>query len=157
MLKSKIQNPKSKISKQKFYYLSFALCNLFVICALSFAILMSGCATVIESAKGIAGTSTRALEKSRKNAITRTFNYDYSACYAKTLEILKHINTYIYKRSIKKHMIAVYVSEEDTTQVGIFFKEIDASHTQIEVSSRSTYAKETISSTLFSSLEKSPQ
>jgi hypothetical protein len=50
-MKSKCQNPKSKInpnfkfqiSKQKFCYLSFVLCHYFVICALSFVILLTGC------------------------------------------------------------------------------------------------------------------
>jgi hypothetical protein len=125
-----------------------------VICVLSFVILASGCATLKEAAKGIAGISTEALEKGRKDAIRRTFNCDYPTGYNKTKEILQHIGTYIYAQDQKKKMIAIYVSEEDTTPVGIFFKEIDATHTQLEVSSPSTYAKEFISVRVFLALER---
>lgn len=103
-----------------------------------------GCATLRETAKGIAGVSTKVLEDNRKYAITKIFNYDYFTCYTKTWDILKQIGAHIYAQNIKKHMIAIYVSKEDTTPVGIFFKEIDVSHTQVEVSSPSTYAKELI-------------
>ncbi len=113
-----------------------------------------GCATIIEGAKGFMGISTRSLEKARKDAIIKTFNYDYFTCYTKTLDILKSMSAYIYRQSIKKHMIATYVSKEDTTPVGLFFKEIDATNTQVEVSSLSTYAKEFISEKVFSVLDK---
>ncbi len=129
-------------------------CILFVIFALSFVILMSGCATLLEGAKGFAGVSTRSLEKARKDAIIKTFNYDYFTCYTQTLDILKRMQAYIYIQSIKKHMLAIYISEEDTTPVGLFFKEIDATNTQVEVSSLSTYAKEFISGKVFSALDK---
>ncbi|MFH1269656.1 MAG: hypothetical protein ABIH75_01175 [Candidatus Omnitrophota bacterium] len=114
---------------------------------------ISGCATVGEAAKGFMGISTRALEEGRKDAIAMTFTYDYPAIYAKIKEILTRTHAYIYAQSEKKHMIAFYISEEDTTVVGIFFKEIDANNTQVEVSSRSTYAKELISGRIFSVLD----
>jgi len=115
----------------------------------------SGCATVIEAGKGFVGISTKALEDNRKNALAKTFNCDYNTCYGETEKILKNIGAYIYARDSKKKMIAIYVSEQDTTPVGLFFKEIDANNTQIEVSSLSTYAKEFISGKVFSILEKS--
>jgi len=118
------------------------------------SIVLLGCATIKEAAKGFMGISTQSLEKARKDAIIKTFNYDYSACYAKTMDVLKSMQAYIYTQSIKKHMIAVYVSEEDTTPVGLFFKEIDAANTQVEVSSLSTYAKEFISGKVFPVLDK---
>jgi len=162
MLKSKIQNPKSKINlkskcqipKYKFCHLSFVIWISFGICALCFVISALGCATLWEGAKGLAGVSTRALEDNRKTAITKAFNYDYFTCYTQTLDILKTMQAHIYTQSIKKHMIAIYVSEQDTTPVGLFFKEIDATNTQVEVSSLSTYAKEFISGKVFSVLDK---
>lgn len=117
--------------------------------------LLLGCATVIEGSKAFAGISTRSLEEQRKSAIIKKVNYDYDTCYNKTKEALvTGIGAYIYAQSLKKHMIAVYVSREDTTAVGVFFTEIDADNTQIEVSSLSTYAKEFIAGKLFSALEK---
>ena|SRR3989338_2579808 len=157
MVKSKIQNPKSKINpnfkiqitKQKFCHLSFVFWYSFVICHLSFVILMSGCATITEGAKGIAGISTKSLEDSRKEAIVKTVNDDYQTAYKKAKEVLVNTGSYIYAEDTKKKMIAIYVTKEDTTPVGIFFKEIEANKTQIEVSSPSTYAKELIAVRLF--------
>jgi hypothetical protein len=114
-----------------------------------------GCASIKETAKGIAGVSTKALEDNRGSAIIKSFNYDYFTCYTKALGILEQIGAYIYEKDIKKHMIAIYVSGTDTTSVGIFFKETDAKNIQVEVSSLSTYAKELIASKLFSALELS--
>lgn len=129
----------------------------FLIIIFNFAFLicnLPGCATIEETAKGVAGLSTKTLEDGRKDAITKTFDYDYFTCYAKTRDTLKRINAHPYAHGIKRHMIAVYVSEEDTTPVGLFFKEIDAARTRIEVSSPSLYAKELISKRVFSGLEK---
>lgn len=115
---------------------------------------LAGCATVTEGAKGFAGVSTKTLEDSRKDAITKTFNHDYFTCYTKTSDILKRIGAYIYAQDVKKHMFAIYVSGQDTTPVGIFFKEMDAAHTQIEVASPSIHAREFIAARLFAALEK---
>ncbi|MDP2943941.1 MAG: DUF3568 family protein [Candidatus Omnitrophota bacterium] len=124
------------------------------ICGLLFAILASGCASIKDTVKCIAGVSTKVLEDGRKTAVKKTFNYDYFTCYTKTSEILKGLNAYIYTQDIKKQIIAIYVSQSDTTPVGFFFKEVDQNTTQIEVSSPSTYAKEYFSAKLFSALEK---
>jgi hypothetical protein len=114
----------------------------------------TGCSSVKEYSKGFLGVSTKVLEEGRKNAKTKTFNFDYFTAFTKTLDALKNIDAYIYAKDIKKHMIAVYVSSADTTPVGIFFQEIDAANTQVEVSSPSTYAKELMANRLFKALEK---
>ncbi|MFA5410988.1 MAG: hypothetical protein WC321_03905 [Candidatus Omnitrophota bacterium] len=111
-----------------------------------------GCAAVSEGAKGIAGLSTRCLEEARQNSLTQAFKCDYKTCYDKSREILKEMDAYIYAQDKKKGMVAVYVSSDDTTPVGLFFKELDEENTQIEVSSPSTYAKEFIATQLFSEL-----
>ena len=132
-----------------------SLKQIYVILLLGYSFIgLAGCASLKEGAKCIAGTSTRDIERSRAGAIVKSFNYDYGSCYSKTEEILKSIGAYVYAKN--KGMIAVYVSEEDTTPVGLFFKETDASSTQIEVSSPSTYAKELISAKVFSALEGEP-
>lgn len=136
-----------KIKNFKFWIIIF----IFTFCVFNFI----GCATIKEASKGFLGISTRSLEEARKGAIIKVFNYDYSACYAKTLEILTRMDAYIYVQNIKKHMIAIYISENDTTPVGIFFKEINPANTQVEVSSPSTYAKEFVAKDVFSVLDKS--
>ncbi len=127
---------------------------LFVICNLLLVSLVAGCTTLKEGAKGFLGISTKALEDNRKSALTKTFNYDYFTCYTSTLDILKRLEAYLYVQDINKHMIAIYVSRQDTTPVGLFFKEVDKNNTQLEVSSPSTYAKEFISGKVFGVLAK---
>jgi hypothetical protein len=111
-----------------------------------------GCSTITETAKGFLGISTKILEEKRKDAIRQSFKYDYETCFNKTIKILKELKAYIYREDKKRHLIAIYVSREDTTCVGIFFTEIDADNTQVEVSSPSTSAKENIATQLFAKL-----
>jgi hypothetical protein len=102
---------------------------------------LSGCASLKEAAKGFVGVSTKVLEEGRKDAVTTSCSLDYFSCFTKTLDTLKSNGAYIYANDIKKHMIAFYVSSQDTTPVGVFFKEVDTNNTQVEVSSPSTYAR----------------
>lgn len=111
-----------------------------------------GCALLTQAAKGFYGVSTQTLEDNRKHAIKITFNYDYNTCYNKVEEVLKEMGAYVYARDIKKQMIAIYLSEKDTTPVGLFFKTLDATQTQIEVSSPSTYAKEFMATKTYAAL-----
>ena len=115
---------------------------------------LTGCANLKEVIKGYSGTSTKVLEDGRKQAIARSFSCDYPVCYKQTLDILEQIGTYIYAKDATKQMVAIYLSEKDTTPVGLFFKEINRGSTQIEVSSPSDYAKELIAEKVFSGLEK---
>jgi len=150
-MKRKTQNAKRKTTMQKSKVFSFYLW--FCLLPFYFLLFLSGCATVLEGAKGVAGISTKALEESRKDAVTKTFNYDYNTCYTKVKAAIKETGSYIYAQDKNKHMIAVYVSDEDATALGIFFKEIDANNTEIQVTSASTYAKDTVSKDVFSVLE----
>jgi len=102
-----------------------------------------GCSTLTEVGKNILGVSTRALEEGRKDAIKQTFAYNLSACYDKLKKALVLRGCYIYALDPGK-MIAIYVSETDTTPVGIFFKKVDDNNTRVEVSSPSPWAKEFI-------------
>jgi hypothetical protein len=113
-----------------------------------------GCAGIKEGIRGFWGISTKVLEDGRKDAVKKQFNYDFDACFKKVKETLKRNGSYIYAEDLNKKMIAIYLSEEDTTPVGIFFEEIDANNTQIEVSSPSTYAKESIAKVLEDSLKQ---
>lgn len=124
----------------------------FMILIFSGVILISGCSTLEMGARELLGTSTRTVEESRPEAIKQIFNFDFNTAYEKSLESLKKMNTYIYAQDKKKQIIAVFVSEQDTTPVGVFFKEIDPNNTQVEVSSPSSYAKEYIATKLFARL-----
>lgn len=126
---------------------------IFVLCIFNFI----GCAQIKEVSRGIVGISTDQIEEARGKAIKKAFPYDYKTCYEKVTETLKHISAYIYTKDAKIKLIAIYVSETDTTPVGIFFREVDAANTEIEVSSPSSYAKELIAGKLFTALEKAPE
>jgi len=102
----------------------------------------------------IKGVYAQALEDGRKKAVRKTFNYDYETCFSRVKEILQNRGAYIYAQDKAKGMIAIYVSEIDTTAVGVFLKPGGANHTEIEVSSSSTYAKETIAGQIFNALER---
>jgi len=124
-----------------------------------------GCSTVKEATKGFLGVSTQVLEDKRKEAIKESFAVDYDNCYAKVKDILKEKTkekgkenenengSYIYAEDHQKKMVAIYLSETDTTPVGIFFTEEANNHTMIEVSSPSTYAKEYIANRIFTGIK----
>jgi hypothetical protein len=128
--------------------------RIFLVCVF-FILNLTGCAMVKEGFRGFMGTSTKSLEKNRKSAIAKSVNYDYFTCYTNVLDILKRTGSYVYAQDIRKHMIAVYVSEQDTTPVGLFFSATDKNNTLLEVSSPSTYGKEVIAEKVFLGLEKS--
>ena len=131
-------------------------------CLLSFV--LSGCATVKEMGKGFAGISTKVLEDTRKDALKRSFPMDYDSSYAEVKKILgkkegqgpgqEGTGSYIYAEDPAKKMIAVYVSEADTTPVGIFFTVERKNKTLIEISSPSTYAKEYIAKNIFTGIDE---
>lgn len=126
---------------------------IFAFCIFNFV----GCVTIKEKAEGFLGISTREVEQARAGAIKKQFAYDYNTCYAKTKEALKQIGCYVYAEDHKKQLIAVYASSEDTTPVGVFFTSIDSANTQIEISSPSSYTKDTISAKIFAILSPKPE
>lgn len=120
-------------------------------------ILLCGCASMKGGIRAVTGCSTREVENSREKSIKKVFKYDYFTCYANVRKALIDIKAYIYAEDKKKDLIAIYVSENDTTPVGLFFQEIDSLHTQIEVSSPSSFARDLIAEKIFSHLEASSQ
>ena len=117
--------------------------------------LTCGCAKMKEAVRSVAGISTQELENSREKSIKKVFKYDYFTCYAKTKDALTRIDAYIYAEDKEKDLIAIYVSRKDTTPVGLFFQDIDNTHTQIEVASPSTFARDLIAEKIFADLETS--
>ena len=116
-------------------------------------VLISGCASAKESFKGVLGVSTKVLEDTRPGALKKAFACDYDSCYGMVKAALQKQDAYIYSEDKAKRMIAVYVTREDTTPVGIFLTALDSGNTQVEVSSPSTYAKEAVSEPVFAFIE----
>ena len=106
--------------------------NLLVFAFFGFLVFwLAGCARVSEAAKAFAGVSTKILEDKRSAALKKAFPFDYNTCYKRTKRILLRRNAYIYKEDKHKKLLAIYISETDTTPVGLFFTQISASNTQI--------------------------
>jgi hypothetical protein len=141
MMKFKIKSLKSKIS---------------LIIVLGLVFIVGGCFSMKNLPRRISGLSTVELERQRTEAISMDFNIDYPECFTKTQAILKKIGAYIYAKDNKKQMIAIYLTSEDTTPVGLFFKKLESGKTQLEVSSLSTYGKEIIAKRVFTMLEGKP-
>jgi len=133
-----------------------------VICSMLSAVLL-GCATVKEAAKGFAGVSTQVLEDKRKEALRESFAISYDKAYSLVNDILKEEKldketnllqrSYIYAQDPQQGMIAIYLTETDTTPVGIFLSEDGKERTLIEISSPSTYAKEEIAKRIFGGIK----
>jgi hypothetical protein len=118
----------------------------FFVSALLFFVSICGCSVLKEEVKGLAGISTKVLEDLRPNAIKNTFSCDKNVCYDKIKQTLISEGCYVYADNSAKGLIAVYVSRQDTTPVGIFLTPVDPATTKVEVSSPSTNAKECIAS-----------
>jgi len=120
------------------------------------SVVTCGCASIKEAGRCVLGVSTKVVEDTRPGAIKKTFNQDYASSYDKIKECLKKTHSYIYSEDKAKHLIAVYLSETDTTPVGVFITEIDKQNTQVEISSPSTYAKEKVALRIFNTLAGLP-
>jgi hypothetical protein len=118
-------------------------------------VFVSGCGVGMkESLRGVAGISTKILDDNISSAEAKEFALGYDAVYSKTREIIAEIKAYIYAVDDSKNLVAIYVSNDDTTPVGIFFKKIDGAKTQVRVSSPSRFAREFIAAKIFSGLGK---
>jgi hypothetical protein len=116
----------------------------------------AGCAALKESARGIAGVSTKVLEDGRKDAVKRSYPVDYATCLKTVNEALDENKAYVYARAEEPKMIAFYLTEEDTTPVGVFFTAQGGSATEVAVSSPSRYAKESIADKIAAQFNKKP-
>ena len=123
-----------------------------ILCVFFLSAILSSCAGTKEALKGFIGISTKVLEDGRGTAVKKDFGDDLAVIHNKTRKILLDYGAYIYCDDLKENLIAIYVSKEDTTPVGIFLTDIGRKSTRIEVSSPSTYAKETIAKVVFTSL-----
>lgn len=121
--------------------------------------LCSSCAVrdnTVEFGKTIWGSSTRALEAARDNAITRTYDKSYWDCVRSAIAVVdKKQHWVIFKKDeIKGYMVVMGVKGcVNTTEIGIFFDELSDTQTRIEVTSLSTNAKRKVAKGLFHGLD----
>ena len=110
----------------------------------------------MEPFKTIWGSSTRALDHAREEAISKTYSCDFESCYDAVFNIAKKAGYEIFINDReKKHIVVMSIKGNvNTTEVGIFFDTIEAFKTKIDISSLSSSAKEKVAQVIFDGLDK---
>jgi len=114
-----------------------------------------GVDNTVEVAKTLWGSSTRALEEARDNAITKTYDKPYWDCVRSAVAVVDKRHWVLFKKDeIKGYMVVMGVhGAVNTTEIGVFFDELSDTQTKVEVSSLSTNAKRRVSKELFHGLD----
>ena len=120
-------------------------------------IVLSGCARVFDIPKAFWGSSTRALEEARVDAITKTYSCNFRQCYQAVLLVAEEKEYMVFIKDMYKQVIVLMKvpGTVDTTEIGIFFTELNENQVKIYVSSLSSHAKRIVADILFSELDKS--
>src|ERR1044071_9375806 len=89
-------------------------------------LVLSGCAPALESAKVVWGSSTRALEKARSEAVREDFPLAYDDCFREVLKIAGVEKWEAFIKDKKKGVIVVIgiPGAVNTTEVGVFFERV---------------------------------
>jgi hypothetical protein len=119
---------------------------------------VSGCGVARngkEVAQTIWGSSTRALENARSQAIAKTYDKNYWDVMNRTLAACKKRGYSIFKKDeVKGYLVLIGIKGAvNTTEVGAFFVEINDSQTRLEFSSLSTNAKRLVAKAVFHDLD----
>jgi hypothetical protein len=119
--------------------------------------LFSSCSVwdnTVEVGKTIWGSSTRALEQARDNAISKTYDKSYWDCVRSSITYAKKHWVIFKKDEIKGYMVVMGVKGcVNTTEIGVFFDELGDNQTRIEITSLSTNAKRKVAKWLFHGLD----
>ena len=128
------------------------LSPLVIVCIFFF----NGCAQVMEPFKTVWGSSTRALEHARDEAISKTYSCSFDIGYDAVRNIVKQEEYVIFiDDREKKHIVVMGIKGNvNTTEVGIFFDIMEAFKTKIDISSLSSSAKEKAAQVIFDGLDK---
>jgi len=116
-----------------------------------------GCSTLEFSR--LVGVGTKPFHEKGK-VYSVTFSKNYFVCYKETLEILKNLQANFYRGERRKNFIIAYGFNKvaaqcsESTEVAIFFIELGAFKTKVEVSSLNYYLSEFVSAELFRELNK---
>ena len=134
---------------------------------------LSGCAQISETAKVMWGSSTRALENMRTEAVKKTYQCGLNECYDAILSLGRdkrlqkidvsddsqdshhdgYFDIFINNRK-KRHIIVISIEGSvDTTEVGIFFSQPTPTTVTLEVASLSSSAKRKIAEIIFNEMD----
>ena len=117
---------------------------------------LGGCSGILDTPKTLWGSSTRALEHARAEAISQTFNCSFRECYEAASDALNKLGYKIFIDDyVHQHLVVMGIpGSVDTTEVGIFFSDIDDKKIRIDISSLSSHAKHTVAEHTFRLLEQ---
>ena len=108
----------------------------------------------------ISGTYVSQPKEGEEGRYSRSFDCSYSVCYEEVQKILKEMGVVIFIKDKKGHMFSamyfdkIYKHCIDTTEVGIFFKEIAPWKIQVDVACGDYNLAKFASKEIFSHLEK---
>lgn len=127
-------------------------------------VVLSGCVQVTETAKVVLGTSTKALEEGRSQAIKKSYGCSYQECFYAVLSLdrkedlepmseKKYFNVFS-KKIDKDYLVVMGIpGNVDTTEVGIFFSRRSLKSVEVEITSRSSSAKRKVAKAVFKELD----
>ncbi|MEA3485378.1 MAG: hypothetical protein U9R03_01580 [Candidatus Aerophobetes bacterium] len=131
-----------------------------VIIGILILFLVFGHTDPVEVTKQIIGISTKSLEKEQPGGESKVFDCNYNFCYEETLEVLKEMGVYVFLENKKEHSIIAMNFDKifkkciNTTEVGIFFKEMENEQTKIDVTCANPNLVKFASEEIFSRLKK---
>ena len=119
-------------------------------------LLFSGCASTIEAIKAVLGSSTKALEEARVEALSQTYACDYDQCFDAVIDLAKEKKLTVFIKDRKKSRIVLMgiPGSVDTTEVGVFFLSFGPQETKLEVASLSLSARDKVAEMVFENLSK---
>ena len=119
-------------------------------------LLSVGCARLTEVSKAVWGSSTKALEESRVDALGRTYQCGYDNCFEEVLKIAKdnHWTVFINEKKRSRIVLMGIPDSISTTEVGVFFLVFGPQETKLEVASLSPQAKRTAAEIIFTGISK---
>jgi hypothetical protein len=104
--------------------------------------------------KTIWGSSTRVLDQARTNAITKTYDKGYWDCIKAATSVIEKKYVLFKKDEVEGVMIVMGIpGAVNTTEVGVFFVEVNDHQTRLELSSLSTNAKRLLAKGLFHGMD----
>lgn len=146
-------------------------------------IFLGGCSQVMETSKVIWGSSTKALEKARVDAIDKTYHCSFDDCFDAVLGLSREKPVYVrsyneegkeideegqvveepvstgdfdvfIKNRAKRHIVVMGIAGSvDSTEVGIFFSQPSLTTIKLEISSLSSSAKRKVAQMVFDELD----
>jgi uncharacterized protein YceK len=116
---------------------------------------LTGCATIADTPKNVIGFSTRDMEVALVKATTEDFQADFTGLFDTVLDVAKENKYYIFTQDEVRGLIVLMniPGFVDTTEVGVFITPLKVGAFMVEVSSRSSPAKEAVAKVILGKLE----